>query len=105
MIGYFLEASNADGLNIWPYRSVLPSRAFTVNDSGATQPAACSRARSARASSATCLPSASRSSATGAVPMVEWMSTKRLPSFDGVIAWLASSGVSSCTSPPSRPTL
>ena len=104
-IGYFFFASKFDGLNSCPYRSVLPSRALTVNDSGATQPAAFNRDRSVRASSASCLPSASRTSTTGAVSMVETTSTKRLPSFDTVIAWLAFSGVSNCTSPPSMPTL
>ena len=85
-----------------PYRSVLPSRALTVNRCGGTQPAACSRDRSARATCATASPWLSRSTATGAVSTVEWMSRKYLPSFENRASWLASSGVSSCTSPPSR---
>src|SRR3546814_8953964 len=66
MIGYFFAGSKFVGLNIIPYRSVLPSRALTVNGSGGTQPAASRREMSAVAIVATVAPSsARRSNVTG----------------------------------------
>src|SRR6185312_3953285 len=103
MIGYFFDGSKLVGLNIMPYRSVLPSRPFTVNGIGGTQPVAFSRVMSAVATSASLRPSSAlRSTVTGGVVGVEYASTKALPSGDSVIVWSAASGVSSTGLPPSR---
>ena len=106
MIGYLSPGSKCDGLNIRPYRSVLPSRALTTIGVGGVQPAACSRVMSARAMVATVAPSsARRSNVTGGVVGVEYASTKKRPSGDSVTVWSASSGVSSVAGPPSSDTL
>src|SRR6478672_6190895 len=103
MIGYFLFGSKLDGLNSIPYRSVLPSRAFTTIGSGATQPLSFRRARSACATCASTLPSlASRNTVTGATAVVEYVSTTRVPSGDRRNVCCASSGDSSTGSPESR---
>src|SRR6185312_16099729 len=103
MIGYFFDGSKFVGLNIMPYGSVLPSRAFTVNGIGATQPAAFRREMSALATSASLRPSSERrSTVTGGTVGVEYASTKDLPSGDSVTVWSAASGVSSTGLPPSR---
>src|SRR5690606_9650288 len=105
-MGYFFFASKLVGLNIMPYRSVLPSRALTVNGTGGTQPAAFSREMSAVATVATVLPSsARRSTVTGGSTGVDQASTKYVPSGDRVTVWSAASGVSSTGSPPSSDTL
>src|SRR3546814_11466981 len=97
------------GLNISPYRSVLPSRALTVNGSGATQPAARRREMSPRATSRTSVPStALRSSVTGAVAVVEYVSTNQVPPGGRFPLGAAYSGVSrpgatAPTPPPHTP--
>src|SRR5690348_10444538 len=106
MTGYFFDGSKFVGLNIMPYRSVLPSRAFTVNGIGGTQPAAFRREMSAVATFASLRPSfALRSTVTGGTVGVDQASTNDLPSGDRVTVWSAASGVSSAGLPPSRPTL
>ena len=66
MIGYFRVESKVVGRYISPYRSVLPSRAFTVNGIGGVHPAATSREMSLFSSVATSLPlRASRSTVVG----------------------------------------
>ena len=65
-IGYFFDGSSFVGVYIRPYRSVWPSRAFTVIGVGGFQPVASSFEMSAFSSSAISLPVvASRSTATG----------------------------------------
>ncbi len=72
MIGYFWCGSKLVGLNIMPYRVVLPSRAVTVIGIGGTQPAAFRRLMSALATVAmTCPSAAERNTVTGGVVGVE----------------------------------
>ena len=65
-IGYFFVASSVVGTNIRPYRSVTPSRAFTLNGTGGFHPEAISFEMSAFSTVAMSLPEASRTTATGA---------------------------------------
>ncbi len=84
----------------------MPSRPFTVNGIGGTQPAAFRREMSAVATVARLRPSlALRSTVTGGVVGVEYASTNDVPSGDSVTVWSAASGVSSTGLPPSRLTL
>src|SRR5580704_17175348 len=64
-IGYFFAASKFVGLNINPYKSVLPSRAFTTNGMGGTQPVALSFEISSLGNSTATLPEISRIAAFG----------------------------------------
>ena len=65
-IGYLREGSKFVGLKSSPYRSVLPSRAFTVIRIGGFQPASSRREISPRSSSMITLPVASRTTEIGA---------------------------------------
>ena len=64
------------GVYIRPYRSVLPSRAFTVKGMGGFQPACTSREMSAFSSATTCLPFRSRTTVVGGTTGVDHWSTK-----------------------------
>ena len=66
MIGYFFDESSEAGVYMSPYRSVFPSRAFTVMGVGGFQPLMSRREMSAFSSVATSLPFSSRSTVTGA---------------------------------------
>ena len=79
MIGYFFVESSDFGVYIRPYRSVFPSRALTVMGVGGFQPATSRREMSAFSSGATSLPSASRSTVTGATFGCAYVSTNHRP--------------------------
>ena len=83
--------------------SVLPSRAFIVTGVGGRQPVASRREMSAFSSVCTMRPPMSRSTVTGGVSGVEYVSTKYRPSGDIVTTWFAFSGVSSVCPLPSKP--
>jgi hypothetical protein len=70
-IGYLREASRVVGVNIRPWRSVLPSRAFTTIGVGGFQPALVSFEMSARSSSSCTSPPALRRTLVGGVIGVE----------------------------------
>ena len=71
MIGYFFDGSKLVGRYSRPYRSVTPSRAFTVIGIGGFQPVASRREMSAFSSGSTTAPVASRSTDTGGTSGVE----------------------------------
>src|SRR4051812_44550676 len=101
MIGYFFDESSDLGAYISPYRSVLPSRAFTVIGIGAFQPLATSREMSAFSSVVMTFPSASRRTVTGATFGCAYESTTYLPVGESSIVWSPSSGVSTAKREPS----
>src|SRR3982751_1826601 len=100
-IGYFFARSRLVGTYIRPYRSVLPSRDLTVIGIGGFQPAARRREMSAVSSVTTVFPLRSRSTDTGGVSGVEYVSTKYWPDGASAMLWSAFSGVSSVRPVPS----
>ena len=95
MIGYFLVESKSVGRNIRPYRSVLPSAAFTRIGIGGFQPAASSFVTSARSSGISTLPvPGSRSTTTGGWSGVDQVSTRYFPSGESCAPCRPASGVS-----------
>ena len=83
--------------------SVLPSRAFIRMGVGGFQPVASSRETSPRSTVCTRRPLRSRTTVTGGVSGVEYVSTKCRPSGESETTWFASSGVSSVRPRPSNP--
>jgi hypothetical protein len=63
--------SSCVGVNMMPYRSVTPSRAFTEKGVGARHPVAVRREMSARSSVMMTRPVICRSTVTGGVVVVE----------------------------------
>src|SRR5688572_28063361 len=78
MMGYFFEGSKSNGLYIVPYRSVMPSSAFTENGSGYRKPASRSDDTSVFSSSITLLPAESNRTDSGAESMRDELSTKNV---------------------------
>jgi hypothetical protein len=107
MIGYAFVESRFVGTNMRPYSLVLPSRAVVMIGTGGFHPAATRRAMSAFSIGITMRPLArtSRSTTTGGVSGVEYVSTRYRPSGETWIAWSPLSGVSGVQPFPSRPTL
>jgi hypothetical protein len=80
MIGYLAVESMRVGAYMSPWMSVVPSRAFMVIGVGGRQPAATRRETSARSSSISTRPFPSRSTLTGGVAGVEYVSMNDRPS-------------------------
>src|SRR6187551_3537264 len=94
MIGYFFDASKFDGRNIMPYRSVVPSAAFTLTGIGGFHPDAIKRLTSAFSNGITSLPFASRKFTTGGTSGDEYVSIRYWPLGDNCMLWSPTSGVS-----------
>src|SRR5690242_9206999 len=92
-IGYFLVVSMLVGRKSSPYRSVLPSRAFTEITIGGFHPEATSLEMSAFSSGTTTLPVLSRRTETGGTSGWEYTSTKYFPSGENDTSWSPTSGV------------
>src|SRR5258708_40136625 len=102
MIGYFFVESRLAGVYRRPYRSVVPSRAFTTIGVGAFHPAATRRVMSARSSVVISFPPASRNTVTGGPFGCEELSTKYLLVGEGCTEGAPVSGVSTMKCLPSR---
>src|SRR5205807_8292180 len=101
---FFLLLRRPPRSTLFPYTTLFRSP-FTVIASGGFHPAATSFEMSAFSSVASDFPFAARNTLTGGASGFEKLSTKYRPEAESVTSWFASSGVSSFSPLPSKPTL